>query len=156
MSFMSSYKHLDHLCQGIYPNARNGISGYIEDMENHPNGTYQVRGWDDDYKALKHYRWVRNQIAHEVYADEENMCESGDIEWLEHFYQRIMNQTDPLALAYQASKPRVQKLPIQQNHSNTIQYTDSNPYQKSKRIGCATLVIGAAVALVFIAILLFV
>ena len=156
MNFMSSYKHLDHLCQGMYPDARNGISGYIEDMESHPRGAYQVSGWDKDYKALKHYRWVRNQIAHEVYANEENMCEPDDIDWLENFYQRIMNQTDPLALAYQASKPRVQKADAQRTYSDISQYTDPAPYQKSKRIGCATLVIGAVMVLVLIAIFLFV
>ncbi len=155
MSFMSSYKHLDHLCQGMYPNARNGVSGYIEDMERQPSGSYRVYGWDEDYKALKHYRWVRNQIAHEEYADEETMCEPGDIEWLENFYQRIMNQTDPLALAYQASKPRVQNASAQQNHSDIPQHNCSYPQQKPKPIGCATLVIGAVLVVAAIALFLF-
>ncbi len=135
----------------MYPDARNGISGYIEDMESHPRGAYQVVGWDDDYKALKHYRWVRNQIAHEVYADEENMCEPGDIEWLEDFYQRIMNQTDPLALDYQASKPRAEKVPTERKHSNIPQYTRTDPYQKFDQIGYAILIIGTILVLVFIA-----
>lgn len=162
MSFMSSYKLLDHLCQGIYPEARNGISGYIEDMESHPKGAYQVRGWDEDYKALKHYRWLRNQISHEVYADEATMCEPGDMEWLENFYQRIMNQTEPLALAYQASKPRVQKATALRTYRDIPQHTDFNTSPQPKTKGWGTLVIalfllaiGAALALTVIAILWF-
>lgn len=153
MSFMRAYKHLDHLCQDMYPNARNGISGYIEDMENHPSGTYQVRGWDADYKALKHYRWVRNQIAHDEYADEKNMCDDGDVEWLENFYQRIMNQSDPLTLVYQAAKIRVEKVPAQQTSSAIPQSVDFHLYQKTKRTGCVTLIISAALVLAFAVII---
>ena len=90
MGFMSSYKHLDNLCRDI--NGK-GISGYIEDMENKRSAAFRIRSWEDDYKNRKHYRWVRNQIAHENNADEDTMCEDGDVDWLEGFYARIMNQT---------------------------------------------------------------
>ncbi len=100
MEFMSAYKHLDNLCRDINGT---GLTGYIEDMERNHSDAYHVVGWENDYKQLKHYRWVRNQIAHENYADESNMCEPMDVEWLEDFYNRIMNQTDPLALARKAT-----------------------------------------------------
>ena len=95
MGFMESYKHLDNLCKdmnGI------GITGYIKDMEQEQNGGFYVAGWKNDYMQLKHYRYIRNQIAHENYADESNMCSVGDTAWLDGFYRRIMEQTDPLAL----------------------------------------------------------
>ena len=100
MGFMSAYKHLDNLCKQINGV---GVSGYIDDMDTNPDASFNVPGWKDDYRKLKHYRWIRNQIAHEDYADEENMCECGDTEWIEQFYDRLFNQTDPLTLYRKAS-----------------------------------------------------
>ena len=71
MGFMESYKYLDNLCKdmnGI------GITGYIKDMEQEANGDLHVAGWKKDYLQLKHYRYIRNQIAHENYANERDMC----------------------------------------------------------------------------------
>ena len=64
MGFIESYKHLEKLCGEVLNDDRR-ISAYIDEMINTPRGSYLVRGWDDDLKQLKHYRWVRNQIAHE-------------------------------------------------------------------------------------------
>ena len=151
MNFMTSYKHLDNLCHQIYPDAQNGISGYIEDMENNPTGNQQVRGWTEDYKTLKHYRWVRNQIAHE-----ENMSESGDTEWLENFSRRIMDQTDPLALLHQMSKPHVQEKPSRKDESIPYQKVVVNkPIKESHSVGCATMIIGVLLVIVLIMFLIF-
>ena len=97
MGFIESYKHLEKLC-GDMLQTQHGISAYIDDMENTPKGSYLVQGWDEDFKRLKHYRWIRNQIAHEPNCTEENMCEYGDAQWIDDFYDRIMNQSDPLAM----------------------------------------------------------
>lgn len=105
MGFIESYKHLEKLCGEVLNDDRR-ISAYIDEMINTPRGSYLVRGWDDDLKQLKHYRWVRNQIAHEPDCTEQNMCEPCDTVWLDDFYSRIMNQTDPLALYSKATKPR--------------------------------------------------
>ena len=35
---------------------------------------------------------------------EEDLCGPNDVLWLENFYSRIMNQTDPLALYYHLTK----------------------------------------------------
>ena len=93
MGFIESYKHLEKLCGEVLNDDRR-ISAYIDEMINTPRGSYLVRGWDDDLKQLKHYRWVRNQIAHEPDCTEQNMCEPSDTVWLDGFYSRIMNQTD--------------------------------------------------------------
>ena len=105
MSFISSYKHLEKLC-GEVMNDRRCISAYIEEMERTPRGAFYVPSWNDDLKALKHYRWVRNQIAHEPDCDEDNMCDEDDVLWLDQFYSRIMNQNDPLTLYRKATTPR--------------------------------------------------
>lgn len=103
MGFMRTYKKLDNLCRDI--NGK-GVTGYIEDMEQTPNGEYKVTGWKDDYYKLKHYRYIRNQISHETNADEENMCDLDDTKWVENFYKRILNQTDPLAEYRKATRPK--------------------------------------------------
>ena len=115
-----------------------GVSAYIEEMINTPRGSYLVRGWDDDLKQLKHYRWVRNQIVHEPDCYEETMCEAGDDEWLDDFYERIINQTDPLAMYFQATKPHLVAKSAQNHEPAQLQYTDSKqpnrPKHKSKKV----------------------
>ena len=64
MGFIDSYKHLEKLCGEILNDERK-VSAYIDEMINTPRGVCLVRGWNEDLKKLKHYRWVRNQIVHE-------------------------------------------------------------------------------------------
>ena len=117
MSFISSYKHLEKLCGEVLNDSRR-ISAYIDEMQNTPHGAYYVPSWNEDLKKLKHYRWIRNQIAHEPDCDEQNMCDPSDALWLEDFYSRIMNQTDPLALYRKATAPRTTP---KDNHSTTVE-----------------------------------
>ena len=103
MGFLQTYKRLDNLCRdmnGI------GVTGYLRDMDERPAGRSRVPGWMDDYRRLKQYRHLRNRIVHENDADEAELCAGGDAAWLEDFYQRILERTDPLALYYSS---RVQK-----------------------------------------------
>lgn len=102
MGFMNSYKRLDNLCRDM--NGK-GVTGYIEDMESKFNTSF-IPGWNDDYHKLKNYRYIRNQIAHENYANENNMCSDSDTQWIENFYERILNRTDPLAVYHKALNPR--------------------------------------------------
>ena len=91
MSFIESYKHLDKICGEMFE-TQYGVSAYIEEMLNNPHGSFLVRGWENDLKQLKHYRWIRNQIVHEPDCYEETMCEAGDDEWLDDFYERIIDR----------------------------------------------------------------
>ena len=110
VGFIKSYKHLDNLCEDI---TGIGFTGYINDMEDRPSAEYHIAGWKQDYLKLKHYRYIRNQIAHENYAEEENMSSPEDTVWLDNFYNRIMNQTDPLALYYKETVRQQVKKPAQ-------------------------------------------
>lgn len=105
MSFLDSYKHLEKLCGEIMGVDDNKVTAYIKEMESTPRGAYLVKNWEYDYKKLKHCRWARNQITHEPGYNELNTCEPDDEEWLNDFYNRIMNGTDPLTLYYEATKP---------------------------------------------------
>ena len=137
MSFIESYKHLDKICGEMFE-TQYGVSAYIEEMINTPRGSYLVKGWDDDLKQLKHYRWVRNQIVHELDCYEETMCEAGDDEWLEDYYDRIMNQSDPLAMYRKATRPQPVAKPKQSYQSPQPQHTyskqPSQPKHKSKKV----------------------
>lgn len=123
---------LEKLCSDIYGD-NHGVSTYIDEMLNKPRGSYLVRGWDDDLKQLKHYRWVRNQIVHEPGCSEENMCEIVDAEWIDAFYSRIMNQTDPLAMYREATEPRPVTKPVQRNQTAQSQYTYPERYYQPKK-----------------------
>lgn len=103
MGFMQSYKRLDNLCKDINGI---GVTGYINDMVQSANGSFHVPNWESDFQNLKHYRHIRNQIAHDNFASEETLCSPEDTLWVEDFYQRILTETDPLAIYFQKTQPR--------------------------------------------------
>ena len=76
MSFLEAYKRLDNVCRGMFESDR-GVTAYIEYMEECTDPRFQISGWRQVYFALKHYRWVRNQIVHEPGVTEETMCTAG-------------------------------------------------------------------------------
>ena len=157
MGFIESYKHLEKLC-GEVLNDNRRISAYIYEMENTPRDSYLVRGWDYDLKQLNHYRWVRNQIAHEPDCTEQNMCDESDAVWLDNFYSRIMNQTDPLALYYKATKLRPAQKSTQTHTQETTTQTYSQPAANHKKAsqntaGCMTFLVGVLIIVVAIVLI---
>lgn len=154
MGFMESYKYLDNLCKdmnGI------GITGYIKDMEQELNGEFYVAGWKKDYMQLKHYRYIRNQIAHENYADEKDMCSAKDIAWLDEFYRRIMGQTDPLALCYKKTRFRSTPKLTETKETPTAQYVPSRSKlrqteKKPRTYALLVLIVVAFILMIFLLI----
>ena len=140
MGFIDSYKHLEKLCGEVLNDDRR-VSAYIDEMLRTPMGSYYVRTWDEDLKNLKHYRWVRNQISHEPDCTEQNMCKPEDELWLDEFYSRIMNQTDPLSQYRRATSPRpapkAAVKPIQSHQTYRQPLND----EKSSGNGCAVSII---------------
>lgn len=145
MKFLETYKRLEKLCGEILNDDRR-ISAYIDEMTNTLSGVYFVSGWNEDLKQLKHYRWVRNQIAHNPDCTEENMCNEQDTQWISAFYTRIMNQTDPLSL-YRKAMHLSQKQPtknVEWQHSQKENY-----YETDHRVGCfAAVLIVVVIAIV--------
>lgn len=78
-----------------------------------------------DYLQLKHYRYIRNQIAHENYAHESDMCSFKDTAWLDEFYQHIIGQTDPLALCYKKTRFHSSQKFTETKKNSTVQYAPS-------------------------------
>lgn len=132
MGFMDSYKHLEKLCGEVFDDERK-VSAYIDNMLSKPRGSYLVRGWNEDLKQLKHYRWVRNQIVHEPGCSEKNMCEPEDADWIDDFYLRIMNKTDPLALYHKATRHSHTAKPPQVHKKIRQSYTYHTQTTRTKK-----------------------
>ena len=154
MNFIDSYKKLEKLCNEMYCD-KHGISLYIDEMINTPMGSRYVKSWNEDLKQLKHYRWVRNQIVHEPGYTEANMCNRGDIQWINSFYSRIMSTSDPLALYRKAIRSN------RKTHSlsgyKTASWQRNYSQQKEKRsrssqesFGCGRFVWGTIIAVIVI------
>ena len=92
MSFLNEYKRLDNLCKDLF-GSNTGITTYIQNLEQ-----FRYSYYEPEYKKLKKYRYIRNQIVHENNIDESDVCDEFDIEWIQDFYRRILEQSDPLAL----------------------------------------------------------
>lgn len=149
MGFIDTYKHLEKLCGEVLNDDRR-ISAYIDEMLRTPGGSHYVRSWDADLNKLKYYRGVRNQISHEPGCTEQNMCAPEDELWLKEFYQRIMNQTDPLSLYRQKTQLRPVGKSVSRPSQSNSTHTQTYNYRKAARkdIGCATL---ASISLLVVA-----
>lgn len=102
VEFQEEYKRLDRLCKD-YLSSTEGVSEYISQMELAPwNDRRYVSTWEDDYKQLKHVRWVRNQLAHEVGTLNSDICTEDDLDWVQSFYNGIMNGSDPFSIIRKA------------------------------------------------------
>ena len=151
MGFIESYKHLEKLCGEVLNDDRR-ISANIDEMQSTPRGALYVSSWDEDLEMLKHYRWVRNQIVHEVGCTEQNMCDPEAAPWLDDFYSRIMNESDPLTLYRKATTPSSNFRPTQSHAQESSDRTMLHPRTSpQKAIGCLT---SCAVIFVLIAVTL--
>ena len=86
------------------------------------------------------------------------MCEPSDTVWLDAFYSRIMNQTDPLALYSKATKPRPAQKPVQNHKPESPTYTYSQPNYNHRKLspqaaGCMTFLVGVLIVLVAIVLI---
>lgn len=101
IELLEEYKYVDSICRDIL-SAEKGVTAYIEQMEATPPAIWcKIAGWDDDYRKLKHIRWLRNQIVHDTgYVQ----CTPSDVAWLKAFHNRLLTQHDPLADAYRITR----------------------------------------------------
>lgn len=115
---MNSYKHLEKLCGEIMRDERR-VSAYIDEMTCTPFGPSLVAGWNNDLKKLKHYRHIRNLIAHEPDCSEDSLSIPSDAVWIENFCTRILNLSDPLSLyrrvLAEQRKAQVKRIPQPQD-----------------------------------------
>lgn len=157
IDFFEAYKHLDKLCGEIF-NCNNGVSKYILEMENLSGAQYKVASWSSDYKSLKHIRWVRNRIAHD--SADFALSDENDLYFAELFYDRIMNQEDPLA-KLRITESKLKQRAVHQNIYDSVKYPfydiDYQESDLSKKIGkCVLGCFGVSAGILFlIAILIY-
>lgn len=145
--FINEFKHLEKLCNEVYAQ-QHGVTQYIDEMTQKSRiASGVIYGWDSDLAKLKRVRHIRNNLVHESNYDID--YDNSDIAFIRDFYNRILNQQDPLALlrrqteriaqtkhrprgataAYQSSSPRIQPEQIAQikNRSHEVSTTHQSP-----------------------------
>lgn len=101
VELLEEYKYVDKICQEML-GAGKGVTAYIEQLDKTPvTVRYWITEWNDEYRQLKHIRWLRNQIAHSTGTVD---CTRSDLEWLKGFYNRLLTQQDILAKAHRVIK----------------------------------------------------
>lgn len=141
--FFEEYKRLDKLCREIFGSEK-GVGEYINQMELiAAQGRRNVPAWDRDYKRLKRWRWLRNQLAH----DESAVCENEDLVQLQEFYDRIFAIEDPLAILRKNGQRKESSKP---SRMRVIPANISKAKKKTNVGFIFTLVILVVVLLVFI------
>ena len=68
------------------------------------NDAREISNWKSDLSNLIRLRHIRNHLAHTEGAFDEKLCTSDDVNWMKDFRNRILKQTDPLALLQKYSK----------------------------------------------------
>ena len=97
IEFLEEYKYVDAICRDML-GAEKGVTAYIEQLDETPMTVrYWITEWNDEYKQLKHIRWLRNQIVHSTGNVE---CTQFDLDWLKDFHNRLLTQQDLLAKAH--------------------------------------------------------
>ena len=105
--FLEEYKHLDKLCSELY-DGQPGVTSYINAMKNMDwNDARQVSNWRSDLNNLIRLRHIRNHLAHTEGSFNEKLCTSVDVNWVKNFRNRILKQTDPLALLRKYSRKNI-------------------------------------------------
>lgn len=110
--FQEEYKKLDKLCKDCFLST-DGVSEYIRQMENMRCDPSFYGAFGDEYKKLKHVRWIRNQLAHEVGAMQSNLCTQADLGFVKRFYPDILACDDPLT---RIRKMREEKMKYDAQH----------------------------------------
>ena len=93
IAFMDLYKAVDNSLKTMLGTDK-GISEYIERLELKAGSRKFTSEMKQELKMLKHLRWARNKLAHEVdYGTQ--ILEAGDFEWLAGFQKKIRKGNMP-------------------------------------------------------------
>ena len=151
-AFFDEFRRLDNLCRDIYGGSADnklGVTLYLEDMDrNAYRGSSHVSGWVSDYNRLKSARNMRNELAHSRNSMTVDICSQEDIDFVCSFRERILKQTDPIAmLRKQSARPRASATPQPKQQPQLIY-----PAKPAKEpVGCLGI---AAVFLIVVACIL--
>lgn len=100
--FFDEFKLLDNLCNDMYGKSTDnklGVTLYLEDMDRKSyQGAFKTSSWSSDYNRLKSLRKLRNDLAHSYNSMTIDICSQEDIDFVRSFREKILNQTDPIAV----------------------------------------------------------
>ncbi len=149
LEFFEEYKKVDAICKDMY-STEQGVGSYLENMDETPCSIrYKIKEWSDDYRKLKHMRWLRNKIAHE---NSFVGCTSGDLDWIKNFHARLINRQDPLAVAYKLKKKTNEMNTSITSNSNCRITTHTNNHSIEFKTIIFWVVFAIIIALIIIAI----
>jgi len=154
--FFDEFKALDNLCRDIYGESidkKLGVTLYLEDMDRKAyQGEYKVSNWGSDYNRLKAARNIRNELAHSRTSMAIDICSQEDIDFVRSFRERILNQTDPIAmLRKNLSQPRPSST-SQTKEKPQPAYTYTAP--KTASAGCFSIVASFLIVVVCVIVFL--
>ncbi|MBQ9388181.1 MAG: hypothetical protein IJU01_05940 [Lachnospiraceae bacterium] len=149
--FLDEFKHLEKLCNDIY-SGQHGVTQYIDEMKQKSGyASGKIRGWDNDLASLIRVRHIRNKLVHETYCDID--YNQTDIIFLRDFYNRILNQQDPLSLLRKHTKSAAQAKPRPRNTEVTYLPHNYSDY-KNNDIEKMGIVKGVLIYLLIIIVLI--
>ena len=115
IEFLDEYKYVDKICREMFGTEK-GVTAYIEQLDETPATVrYWITEWNDEYRQLKHIRWLRNQIVHSTVSVE---CTQRDLDWLKGFHNRLLTQQDLLAKAHRVIQES--QIQNQQHQAKTV------------------------------------
>jgi len=115
IELLEEYKYMDAICRDML-GVEKGVTAYIEQLDETPvTVRYWITEWNDEYRQLKHIRWLRNQIAHSTGSVE---CSQADVDWLMGFHNRLLTQQDLLAKAHRVIQES--QIQNQQQQAKTV------------------------------------
>ena len=125
--FLDAFKHLEKICNETY-GGQHGVTQYIDEMESRsPYAARKVFGWNQDLSGLRRVRHIRNAMVHDS-SDFDMDYTMEDVQFLENFYDRVMNRQDPLALLRQQNEAaRAKNRAISEPTISFKTVTDSSP-----------------------------
>jgi hypothetical protein len=154
--FFDEFKKLDNLCRDIYGKSADnklGVTLYLDDMDkNSYLGNFKVENWSWDYAHLKRARHIRNELAHSRNSFSVDLCSQEEIDFVRSFRERILNQTDPLALL----REKLRSPNSNKSNANTPQHRYSPHFNTPLRTaprGCLGIV--ATIIVIVICIISF-
>lgn len=157
-TFFEEFKRLDKVC-GELCREKYGVTHYIDEMKGISGNDYRhIPNWRADLEQLIRLRHIRNYLAHTEGSFNEEVCTQKDIEWLQSFYKRILNQSDPLAMLNQYIKAK-QEMEKMRKLNGRVQKTNVKKNKNRKILYWAVFfltLIGASLLIVFIFVVLFI